>query len=216
MIPTVPVHPLKEVWLRPRHVFRELAPLPVGVTDYVLAAAQGIGNYLMLYQSQASDVHLSVADIVLNSIRFGPIAGVAGVFLFSVIYGRLGARAGGVSKRSQMFHVLAYGGLPVVATLLVWTLTFLIVGDAVFAPAPAIDADGFFVWFIVRLQFVASLLLLFWSVVLQIMGFSEILGLTVRKAFGLWVLGQLLGVLAAFFLAIVIAILFPGIVPSPP
>jgi hypothetical protein len=215
VIPTVPFHPLKEVWLRPRRVFRELSRLPVGATDYVLAAAQGIGNYLMLYQSQTPDSHFSVSDIVLNSVRFGPIAGVAGVFLFSLIYGRLGARIGGQSKRNQVFHVLAYGGLPVVATLLLWTVTFLLVGDAAFAAAPAMDVDGF-VWFIVRMQFAASLLLLFWSVVLQIMGFSEILDLTVRKAFGLWVLGQLLGVLAAFFLAILIAILLPGAVPGPP
>jgi hypothetical protein len=215
VIPSAPVHPLKEVWLRPRRVFRELARLPVGVTDYVLAAAQGIGNYLMLYQSQTSDAHLSVADIVLNSIRFGPIAGVAGAFLLSLIYARLGARLGGQSKRSQMFHVLAYGGLPLAATLLVWALTFLIVGDAAFAAAPAMDIDGF-VWIIVRLQFAVSLLLALWSVVLQTMGFSEILGLSVRKAFGLWLLGQLLGFLAALFVALVVAILFPGVVPSPP
>ena len=215
MIPTTPVHPLKEVWLRPRRVFRELARLPVGVMDYVLAAAQGIGNYLMLYQTQVPDSHLSVFDIVVNSLRFGPITGVATVFLFSLIYGRLGARIGGNSTRNQVFHVLAYGGLPVVATLLLWGVTFLLVGDAAFATAPGADVDGF-VWIILRVQFAASLLLLFWSVVLQIMGFSEILGLTVRKAVGLWLLGQLLGILAGFFLAILIAILFPGVVPTPP
>jgi Yip1 domain len=215
VIPTAPVHPLKEVWLRPRRVFRELAPLPVGLTDYALAAAQGIGNYLMLYQSQSSDAHWGVAEIVLNSVRFGPIAGIASVFLFSLIYGRLGARAGGTSKRHQVFHVLAYGGLPMVATLALWAVTFSLVGDAAFATAPAVDTDGF-VWLIVRVQFAASFLLLFWSVVLQIMGFSEILGLPVRKALGVWFLGQLLGILAAFFLAIVIAILIPGVVPTPP
>jgi hypothetical protein len=215
VIPTAPVKPLKEVWLRPRRVFRELAQVPIGTTDYVLAAAQGIGNYLMLYQSQASDAHMSVAEIVLNSIRFGPIAGVAGVFLFSLIYGKLGARAGGQSQRSQMFHVLAYGGVPMVATLLLWALTYLIVGDAAFASAPDVDVDGF-VWFIVHVQSAASLLLLFWSVVLQIMGFSEILGLPVRKSFGVWFLGQLLGVLALLFLALIFAILFPNVVPAPP
>jgi hypothetical protein len=214
VIPNVPVRPLKEVWLRPRHVFRELAGTPVGLTDYVLAGAQGIGNYLM-YQSQSSDAHMSVAEIVVNSICFGPIAGIAGVFFFSLIYARLGARAGGQSNRSQMFHILAYGGLPMVATLLLWAVTFLLVGDAAFAAAPAIDTDGF-VWFILHLQFAAMLLLLFWSVVLQIMGFSEVLSLPVRKAFGLWFLGQLLGILAALFLAIVIAILLPNVGPSQP
>ncbi len=215
MIPAAPVHPLKEVWLRPRRVFRELARQPVGVVDYLLAAAQGIGNYLMLYQSQVSESHLSVSDIVGNSLRIGPIAGVAGVFIFSLIYGRLGARIGGNSTRNQVFHVLAYGGAPVAATLILWGLALLLIGDAALVVAPGADVDGF-VWIILRVQFAANLLLLFWSVVLQVMGFSEILGLPVRKAFGLWVLGQLLGVLAAFFLAILVAILLPGVVPSAP
>jgi hypothetical protein len=215
VIPTAPVHPLKEVWLRPRRVFRELARQPVGVVDYLLAAAQGIGNYLMLYQSQVSESHLSVADIVGNSLRIGPIAGVAGVFIFSLIYGRLGARIGGNSTRNQVFHVLAYGGLPVAATLILWGLALLLIGEGALGQAPGADVDGF-VWIIVRLQLAVNVLLLFWSVVLQVMGFSEILGLPVRKAFGLWVLGQLLGVLAAFFLAVFVAILLPGVVPTAP
>jgi len=180
-----------------------------------LAATQGIGNYLMLYQSQVSDTHVSVSDIIANSLRIGPIAGIAGALVFSLIYGRLGARIGGNSTRNQVFHVLAYGGLPVAATLLLWGLALLLVGDAALGQAPAADVDGF-VLLILRLQFAANLLLLFWSVVLQVMGFSEILALPVRKALGLWVLGQLVGVLVAFFLAILIAILFPGVVPSPP
>jgi hypothetical protein len=215
VIPSAPVHPLKEVWLRPRRVFRELARQPIGIADYLLAAAQGIGNYLMLYQSQVSESHMSVADIVANSLRIGPIAGIAGALVFSLIYGRLGARIGGTSTRNQVFHVLAYGGLPVVATLVLWGLALLLVGDAALGQAAGADVDGF-VWIILRLQFAANLLLLFWSVVLQVMGFSEILGLPVRKAIGLWVLGQLVGVLVAFFLAILIAILFPGVVPSSP
>jgi hypothetical protein len=59
---------------------------------------------------------------------------------------------------------------------------------------------------------VAYLLLWFWSVVLQVMGFSEIMGLTTRKAFGVWVLGQLLWLL----LSLLLFILFPGLVPSAP
>ena len=48
MLPTEPIRPLKDVWLRPRRVFRELAAYPVGITDYLLAAAQGVGNFLAL------------------------------------------------------------------------------------------------------------------------------------------------------------------------
>jgi hypothetical protein len=60
-------------------------------------------------------------------------------------------------------------------------------------------------------QFGAYVLLLIWSVLLQVMGFSEIQGFTMRKAFGIWVLGQIIGFLASLFLALLIEMLFPGI-----
>jgi hypothetical protein len=115
--------------------------------------------------------------------------------------------------------VLAYGGVPVAASLVLWALTAFIVGEAAIidtpVATPGADVDGF-VAFVLRLQFAGYVLLLLWSVVLQVMGFSEIQGLTTRKAFGVWVLGQFLALLAAFFLSILIALLFPGIVPNAP
>jgi hypothetical protein len=75
--------------------------------------------------------------------------------------------------------------------------------------------DGF-VGFVLHAQLAAYLLLLFWSVVLQVMGFSETLRLATRKAFAIWVLGQLIWLLALFFLSILIGLLFPGLVPPTP
>src|SRR5258707_7565218 len=48
-----------------------------------------------------------------------------------------------------------------------------------------------FVAFVLRVQLASYMLLWLWTIVLQVMGFSEILGLTTRKAFGVWVLGQI-------------------------
>ncbi|HWW28398.1 MAG TPA: YIP1 family protein [Steroidobacteraceae bacterium] len=216
---TEPVHPLKDVWLKPRRVFRELASHPVGLTDYLLAAAQGVATSMAVYRTQFAGTHASAADVLQSSLLFGPIGGVVSLYLFAAIYGRLGARAGGTSKRNQVFHVLAYGGVPVAASLVLWALTAFIVGEAAIidtpVATPGADVDGF-VAFVLRLQFAGYVLLLLWSVVLQVMGFSEIQGLTTRKAFGVWVLGQFLALLAAFFLSILIALLFPGIVPNAP
>jgi hypothetical protein len=44
-----------------------------------------------------------------------------------------------------------------------------------------------------------------------VMGFSEIQGLATRKAFGVWVVGQIIGFLASLFLALLIEALFPGL-----
>jgi hypothetical protein len=138
------------------------------------------------------------------------------IFLFAAIYSRLGKRAGGSSTtRNQVFHVLAYGSVPLAASLILWGFTALLLGETAFVDTPGAEVDGF-VAFVLRVQFAGYLLLLLWSVVLQVMGFSEILGLTTRKAFAIWVLGQLLALMAAIFLSLLIAVLFPGLVPPVP
>ena len=222
---TPPIHPLKDVWLKPRRVFRELGSLPVGITDYVLAAAQGVATYMAVYRTQFAGTHATAAEVLQRSLSLGPIVGVLSLYLFAAIYGRLGTRAGGTSKRNQVFHVLAYGGIPVAASLVLWAFTALLIGEAAIIDVPGIaapgaaiagaDTDGF-VGFVQHLEFAVYLLLLLWSVVLQVMGLSEIQGLTTRRAFGVWVLGQLLALLAALFVSILIAILFPGIVLNAP
>jgi hypothetical protein len=196
-------------------VFRELATRPIGIADLLLAAMQGIATSLAVYRTQSAAMHPSAAEVLSSAFVFGPLGGMASIYLFAAIYGRLGKRAGGTSARNQVFHVLAYGGVPVAASLALWGFTALLVGEAAFVDTPGADVDGF-VAFVLRAQFAAYLLLLLWSVVLQVMGFSEILGLTTRKAFGVWVLGQLLALLAAVFLSLLIAVLFPGLVPPVP
>jgi len=210
VLPTEPIRPLKDVWLKPRRVFRELQTRPIGIVDYLLAAAQGIGNFLALYRTEGAGAHSSVEEILANSFAYGAIAGVGGVFLMAIIYGRLGARAGGKSTTTQVVHVLAYGSVPMVASLALWVLTALLAGEATFVETPRADVEGFLV-LLLHAQFTSYVLLLIWSVVLQVMGFSEIQGLATRKAFGVWILGQLIGFLASLFLALLIETLFPGV-----
>ena len=210
MLPTEPIRPLKDVWLRPRRVFREMATQPLGIVDYLLAAAQGIGNFLALYRTQDAGAHNSVEQILGNAFAYGAVTGVASVFLMAVIYGRLGARAGGKSTTRQAVHVLAYGSVPMAASLGIWVLTAMLAGEATFVETPRADLEGFLA-LLLHVQFIAYVLLLLWSIVLQVMGFSEIQGLATRKAFGVWVLGQLIGFLASLFLAVMIGLLFPGV-----
>jgi hypothetical protein len=210
VLPTEPIRPLKDVWLRPRRVFRELATQPVGIINYLLAAAQGIGNFLALYRHEGAGAHSSVVAILANSFAYGAVAGVASVYLMAVIYRRLGARAGGKSTTNQVLHVLTYGSVPMAASLAIWVLTALLAGEATFVETPRADTEGFLV-LLLHAQFISYVLLLIWSIVLQVMGFSEIQGLATRKAFGVWFLGQIIGFLASLFLALLVEALFPGL-----
>ena len=213
MIPTEPIRPLQDVWLRPRRVFRELTSQPVGRMDYLLGAAQGMVGWLALSRTTNAGATSSVAAILAKGALFGSVMGVASLFLFAEIYARLGKRIGGPSSRDQVVHVLAYGGVPIVVSLFIWVLTALIAGEATFMQDARPEDEGF-VALILSAQYIAYALLIVWSVVLQVMGFSEIQGLLTRKAFGVWVLGQLIGLLAALVLTVIIALLFPNVLPS--
>ncbi|MEA3152041.1 MAG: hypothetical protein QOD56_2980 [Gammaproteobacteria bacterium] len=192
-------------------MFRELASQPIAPVDYLLGAAQGIAGWLALSRAQNAGLNSSIAEIFGKALVIGSIAGIASLFLFGAIYSRLGSRTGSPSARTKVIHVLAYGGVPMVASLVVWVLTALLTGEATFEQTPRPDVEGF-VAFLLHAQFFAYLLLQIWSVVIQVMGLSEIQGLATRKALGLWMLGQLIGFLALLFLVIVLATLFPNAV----
>jgi Yip1-like protein len=211
---TEQIHPIRDVWLRPRRVFRELATQPIGMTDYLLAAAQGTATAVLVYRTQLSGSGFAAGQILGAACIFGPLGGVLSLYLFAAIYGRLGTRAGGRSARNQVFHVLAYGGIPVAASLVLWIFTALLLGEAAIVEKPAAEMDGF-VGFVLHAQLAAYLLLLFWSIVLQVMGLSEILGLATRKAFAVWGLGQMLALLAWLFLMILIGLLLQ-LLPAAP
>jgi hypothetical protein len=197
------VRPLHDVWLRPRRVARQLASVPIGRADYVLGAAQGVLNWLVLSRVQSVGAHTGVATILERALVIGPVAGLLGMYLRAAVYLRLGRRAQGVASRAQLVHVLAYSGVPMLASLLLWLLTAALAGRALFlANAPAHLAP--FVLLVLRLQIVAHAMLVGWSLLLQVMGLSEAEGLPIGRAFGVWVLGQVLVLLALLLLRMIL------------
>jgi hypothetical protein len=190
-----------------------LASRPIGGADYLLGAAQGITGWLALSRAQNAGASSTVVEIFGKALLLGSFAGIASLFLMGTIYSRLGSRAGKSAARNQVFHVLAYGGVPLAASLIVWIFAALLTGESAFEDVPHPDVEGF-VALLLRIQFFTYVLLTLWSVVIQVMGLSEIMEVATRKAFGLWLLGQLIGFLALLFLMIVIATLFPSAVTS--
>ncbi len=204
------IRPLHDVWLRPRRVFRELASRPVGSTDYVLAALQGVVSWLALSRAQNAGRTGEVATIFFKAFTFGSLAGLGSLFLMGAIYARLSRRVAGVPLRIQVIHVLAYGGVPAAASFVLWLLAALVAGETTFVQTPDPDVEGFPL-LLARLQFIVYVALLLWSVVLQIMGFSEIQGVATRKALAIWLIGQFIGFLALLFVAVLLTMLLPGV-----
>jgi hypothetical protein len=204
--PPTSVRPLHDVWLKPRRVFRELAARPIGAVDYGLGAAQGVVSWLALSRAQNAGAAASVEAILGKAVLVGPAVGVAGLFLMTAIYARLGGgmRATPTNfSRIPLFHVLAYSGVPMVASLVLWLFSALLAGEAAFIATPRPDTETF-IALLLQAQFIAHVLLIGWSLLLQIMGLSEVQGLRMRRALGMWLLGQFIVALGMFLLATLI------------
>jgi hypothetical protein len=204
-MPNEPIRPLQDVWLRPRRVFRELAAQPIGLVDHLLGAAQGMVNMLGYCRASDFGTKFGLGEIFFTSAVIGAVAGIAGMHLMALVYARLGSRVGRATTRRQAVHVLAYGAVPMTASLGIWVLTALIAGEVTFVQAPK-DVDDF-LNLLLRMQFLSYVLLLMWSVLLQVMGFSEILAVSNGKAFGIWVLGQGVAALTLLFVYVLLATL---------
>ncbi len=206
------IRPLYDVWLKPRRVFRELGDTPVGALDYALGGIQGAVSWLALSRAQSAGLHEGVAATLGKALVIGPLAGLAGIFLMTAIYARIGRRAGGAATRNQVFHVLAYSGVPMLVSLVLWFLTALVVGTATFVDKAPADLDGFQA-LLLMLQNGAHLFLIAWSLILQIMGFSEVAELATRRTFAVWVAGQLLVLAGLVILAMLAFALGQGTPP---
>ncbi len=210
--PTETIRPLHDVWLRPRRVFRELADRPIGRTDHLLGCVQGVVSWLAFSRAQSAGAREHVVEIIGTALIAGPIAGVLGLYLMSSVYLRLGRGAGGIATRNQVFHVLAYSGVPMITSLMIWLATAAIAGAPTFIQPLHGDVEPF-VALLLRLQFLAHALLVGWTLLLQVMGFSEVERLGTLRAFGIWVLGQALVMLAIMLIWILILAMGGGIKP---
>lgn len=212
VMPNDPIRPLHDVWLRPRRVFRELATEPVGHLDLLLGAAQGIVGLLGYCRARNLGATYGLVQIFGGAAVAGSVVGALNLYVMGTIYARIAGGAANPGLRRQTIHVLAYGTVPMAVSLAIWVLTALIAGDASFLSTPRAEDEGF-VAILLSAQFISYVLLMIWSLVLQIMGFSEIFKVSTGKAFGIWILGQLIGGLAALFLAVIVMTLVPGTGP---
>lgn len=203
---------IQEVWIRPRKVFRELADKPIGILDYLLSGVQGMVVVLALGRASNIGSKTGVAEIFVRAASQGMLIGIAIIWIQAWIYTWMGRRAGGQATRVQVLHVLSYGSVPMIGSLAIWCLAALLLGNRAFIETPGAETETFEA-LLNALQIGGFALLGLWSIVLQVMGLSEVHRLRTGGAAGTWLLGQ---VISGFVLGIILVfvILLTGQLPQ--
>ena len=193
-------HPLVSIWTRPRATIRSIVGTDPTRYVLVLAALAGVRQALNeMTISQLGD-EFGPAGLIILALGAGAVAGMVGLYLAAWLFEVTGRWLGGTARARELRAALAWGGVPLVAALLVVALEVLLYGQAIFTSAlPSLNQKPVFL----ALRVVESVLSI-WALVLLLKCVSEVQGFSIWKALVNTVLATLAIVLPIALLVLVL------------
>lgn len=173
----------------PRAVFPKLAEKPSLVSTIILASIWGIErnfNELFKHAVPLSDAK-PLLEVFGANVVFGILFGISVIWLASWVFAWSSRRLGGALSASAMRTILAWSGVPKVLTLLGLFGLFAALGQSFLSQDQTSLLKSFpaLVGVFVLVQLVCSI----WTVVLGVVGLSELSKLSIWKSIGVYALG---------------------------
>lgn len=201
-----PRHPWLTIWLRPRDTVRALVAFDPRHGVLLLAALGGIGEALDRASLRDMGDRIAVSWILLAGLLLGPLGGLVSLWVGGALLERTGHILGGHAPALHVRTALAWGSVPVVASLPLWGPKLLLFGAEMFtSETPQLEADPLLVISLLALAGL-ELALGAWAMVLVLKGVGEVHGFSAWRALGAVALAALLVVALVVLAAVAIAL----------
>ena len=172
----------KDIWWQPRKVFKYI--LAARVDEYVtlLLILVGIVRGFDRAISKSLGDNLSLGAVIGFSVLGGAISGWIGYHIYAYVLSYTGKLLGGSASKQEILRVLAYAGIPNIITLAVIVLQIAVFDIALFKSEEFLEDFGLVgVVFYTGLSFV-EIVFSVWTLVLIVVGISEVQKMTISKA----------------------------------
>lgn len=204
------VNPWNSMWTRPRETVRHLVETDPKRMVLVLAALAGVSQMLNRASIKSLGDTLSTPVILLAALLLGPLFGIVALYIGGALIAWTGKWIGGSAPASHIRTALAWGNLPIAASLVVWVADLALFGHDNFTTAkPRLQASHG-LSFLLMLSGLVSAVLGIWAIVLMVKGVGEVQGFSAWKALGNVLLAGLVLVVPIIVLGIAAAVLIPG------
>jgi hypothetical protein len=172
ILSTQPFNPWVSMWTEPRETVRQLMQQGQDGRVLLLGALAGVAQLLDgAVRGQLGDSAL-LSNILLVVVLLGAPTGLASLYLGSWLTAWTGRWLGGTADASALRVPIAWGGLPVVAGLVLGLVAFALVGSDLFtAPTARVGANP-----VVSLFMFGMIILTLWAVVLLAQSIAEAQG----------------------------------------
>jgi hypothetical protein len=199
------LNPWLSIWINPRKTMRWIQQNDPDDMVIILACFAGFSEILVSASRLNLGDQVAIPVIFAAAVVLGPIMGIAGLIIMSILLWRTGSWLGGESRLNMVRAVLAWSFLPIICYSVLWIPQYILLGDVLFESRVVIfGSKGHML--IVGFN-VLRLMIVTWSIVIFLNCLSEV------QKFGLWkalvniVLSVSILMLVVLFIAAVISVI---------
>jgi len=195
---------LTKIWTKPRLVFNYI--IRTGYDNHValFLILQGISRAFSRASSKNMGDSFSLEAILFICITFGGFLGWISLYFYAALVSLTGKWLNGIADTYSTLRVLAYAMTPTIFSLPLFLIKILICGNELFKGNPYVDEIGSSTNIIILGILVCEMLLGIWTLILLVIGISELQRMTIWKS----ILNLIMPVLFISIPIIIISIIY--------
>ncbi|RZJ81704.1 MAG: YIP1 family protein [Flavobacterium sp.] len=170
---------LNKIWLEPKRVFRFLNDYRQDKYLVLLLVLFGIQQALSRAESSFEDTRNPLPNILIN-VFLGALFGWLGQYIYALFIRLTGNMLGGKSDTRSILRVLAYSSIPVICSLVFFIARYMMLGNDIFSTD--VSHLGLTAVTLNYLFIALQTILAIWTIVLCVVGISEIQKFSILKA----------------------------------
>lgn len=173
---------LVKIWTRPRRCFSFINDMKYEKHMWMLLVLAGISNAFDRASRNGSGDNTSVAGIIGMSIIIGGLIGWISFYIYAALLSWTGQLVKGKGNTKAIVRMLAYASVPVIVSLLALVVQMVVFGNEIFKSEPDIYSFGNVGVIIYFSMAFIEVVLGCWTIVLVVIGLSEVQKISIWKS----------------------------------
>lgn len=192
-----------QIWVSPRKVFKYINETGYNNYFYVLLVLSGISRAFDRASQKNMGDNMSIWGIIAISVLAGGLIGWLAFYIYAALLSWTGKWLNGRGDTDSLLKIICYGMIPSVTALVLLIPPIAVYGNEVYRTFGDITSAGWFLNSIVYGSMFLEFVFGVWTVVICIVGISEVQKLSIGKS----ILNAVLPVFVIFIPILIIVLL---------
>ena len=171
-----------KIWISPRKFFKYIIDRNYGKYVMTLLVLSGISRAFNLASTNNIGDELFIGGIIFICVTFGGFFGWVAYVIFAALVSRTGKWLKGEGNTNSILKVIAYAMIPSVIALIFLIPQIIIYGEEIFVSNGDITSAGLISNIVVYLSSFLEFILGIWTIVLCVIGISEVQKFSIGKS----------------------------------